>query len=534
VDYDFERLIDAALAAYWQREPVTASFGGEAGFDDLLPRADAGAESDECRVIDELAGRLAALVVPDDPVARIEARHLAAYCTSARTAYARRARYRNPAWYTGESAFGLIALLLAPVDAAPGPALGARVRAIPTFLADGIARLRDVPIPAAWTARAQTELGALVRLLRQALPLHPTANTAGVTEADIAAVFDACTRFAGAIAQADAADAACGEAHLALIIGSVHGLSESPRALERRAAAAFEEVGAALERQARERDPARTWREQIAHLADLGPGNGDVVAGYREWHQRALRDAAQLVTPASDYELTFAPLPPWARPIAADLYFLFYRSPPARQAGSGSTYWVAPAHGTLGEIRRAHNTAAVKLVHAVHHGSIGHHTQNARARAAGSRFARMAGTDGASAVALLASGTLAEGWACYAEDLMAEIPDFYTRGEELQLAYFELRNIASMLADIRFHTGAYTLDEMRRFYRDDVAFAPARVDSETTRNAMFPGSRLMYWSGSQQIKALRRACGLPAKAFHDKLLSFGAAPVAWLAEEFAR
>ena len=407
--------------------------------------------------------------------------------------------------------------------------------------------LKDVAIPAAWILRAQTEVRALERLLRTGLPLHSLGTT--VDERLLTAVFAACDRFAvllgGHSASTSASDelnasdapdtsAACGADHLAFVLRTVHGLSETPAELERRAARAFDAALDALATLARQRDPSRTWREQLAAVGEEGPAAHDVLGTYAHWHERALRDAAHLVTPAADYGLTFAPLPDWARPVANDLYFLFYRSPAARRPGNGSTYWVAPPHGSPAAVRRAHDTAAVKLVHAVHHGSIGHHTQNARARAARSRFARIAGTDGASGLTLLAAGTLVEGWACYAEDILAAVPDFYSDAEVLQLAYFELRNIASCLADLRFHTGTYTLDQMRAFYRDEANFAPARIDAETTRNSMFPGSRVMYWCGTQQIAALRRTSTLSAKAFHDELLAFGSAPVAWIAEELAR
>jgi uncharacterized protein (DUF885 family) len=171
------------------------------------------------------------------------------------------------------------------------------------------------------------------------------------------------------------------------------------------------------------------------------------------------------------------------------------------------------------------------MTHAVHHGSIGHHTQNARARSARSRVARLAGTDGAMGIAMLASGTMVEGWACYAGTLLAEVPGFYTPLETVALAYDVYRNVACCLADIRLHTGVWTLDAMRAFYRDEVGFAAARIVPETTRNAMFPGSRIMYWTGTQAIVALRRRSGLDAKRFHDTLLGFGSAPIRFIADE---
>ena len=143
----------------------------------------------------------------------------------------------------------------------------------------------------------------------------------------------------------------------------------------------------------------------------------------------------------------------------------------------------------------------------------------------------MAGTDCASGIALLGAGTMVEGWACYAEDLLAEAPGFYTPAEELLLLQFERRNAASCIVDIRMHLGEWTLDEARAFYRDRAHFAPARIWAETTRNAMFPASRLMYWLGTETIKALRAELNLDPKTFHDALLAHGHAPATVVADE---
>jgi uncharacterized protein (DUF885 family) len=132
---------------------------------------------------------------------------------------------------------------------------------------------------------------------------------------------------------------------------------------------------------------------------------------------------------------------------------------------------------------------------------------------------------------MLAGGTMAEGWATYVGSLLADAPGFYTPAEHVALAYDRVRSIATCLADVRLHTRAWTIDEMRAFYRDEVAFGAGRLVSETTRNAIFPGSRVMYWTGMEQIVALRARCGLDAKTFHDRLLSFGAAPISFIADE---
>ena len=52
---------------------------------------------------------------------------------------------------------------------------------------------------------------------------------------------------------------------------------------------------------------------------------------------------------------------------------------------------------------------------------------------------------------------------------------------------------------------------------------------------MFPGAAVMYWLGTRDLHALRRACQVRAgeafslRAFHDRVLSHGAIPVPLIA-----
>ena len=254
---------------------------------------------------------------------------------------------------------------------------------------------------------------------------------------------------------------------------------------------------------------------------------------YLLWEVSAVAEGAAFVTPAQEYDLDYRWMPPCFRKVSQALYFLFYRSPPALDAGEGSVYWVTPPGDDEAAFLAANATATVKTIHAVHHGSIGHHTQNTRARNAKSRLARLAGTDCAWGLAFLGAGTLIEGWACYVEDLLMEAHGFYTPTEILLLKQFERRNAASVLVDIKLHLGDWSLDEAMAFYRE-AGFAPSRVEGEVVRNSMLPGSRLMYWYGVEGIKALRRRWSGELIEFHDTLLSFGHVPLAWIGQEMDR
>ncbi|CDP53894.1 hypothetical protein [Devosia sp. DBB001] len=381
--------------------------------------------------------------------------------------------------------------------------------------------------------RARREALAMAVFLREDIALHddysPDWDNA---RNDAAAAFES---FAVAIADLPDADPACGEELLTLIMKRQHGLGLSPAEAVEQARAAFDRMGEELVSMANAIDKDRSWQDIVSGLGKIGPRNAEeAFASYGGIDMDARAAAAGLVTPAVEYGLDYRWMSPCFRRISQSLYFLFYRSPPGLDAGQGSVYWITPPGDDEAAFLAANNTATVKTIHSVHHGGVGHHTQNARARAAQSRLARIAGTDCALGLAFLGSGTLIEGWACYVEDLLMEAPGFYSPEEEILLKQYERRNAASVLVDINLHLGRWTQEQAVAFYRDEAGFAPSRVEGEVVRNSMLPGSRLMYWLGVEGIKTLRRRWKSDTLSFHDTLLSYGHVPLAWIAEEMDR
>jgi hypothetical protein len=524
---------EALLAHHLAFRPVDATFMGIGGHDDRLPDASASAAAAERAALNALAARIAAEPEPGDLGARIDRRLVAAQVAVAASALDHHPRFANPAWFTGEAAFGVIGLLLPQSAPTRRAAVLARLTALPDFLADGRSRLAGLTIPAAWVRRAEREATAMARFLRAEIRLHADWDGAWATPAEAAA--EAFEAFGASLSAHPDRPSACGEAHLRTLMADGHGLSLSPAEAVARAEAAFERMTGELEAMAARIDPNRSWSEQIAALAtDTAPSPDAVIDTYRAWDDRAGRDGAGLVTIERDYGLDYRWLDPCFAQVSKSLYFLSYRSPPAAAPGSGGVYWVAPPEGDGEACVRANPASAVKVIHAVHHGSVGHHTQNARARTAASPLARLAGTDGALGLAFVSSGSMVEGWACYVQDLMAEAPGFYTPAETLLLKQMERRNAASVLVDIRLATGEWSPRQAMAFYRDEAGFAPARVEAEVTRNTMLPGTRLMYWLGIEQIRRLRARWRGDTRAFHDTLIGFGHIPVAWAGEEMAR
>ncbi len=524
------RFLDHYLAFH----PVDGTFMGQREYDALLPRADRMAATDEAREIALLEA--AAAQAPQTTVAeRLDQRIAVGELALAAAALAERPRFANPAWYSGEACFAILGLLLpqsAPLDAG---AVTRRLTALPDFLADARARLAEAgAAPAGWVARARREAAILADFLTDDLHQVPGGTPAWRAPAELAAA--AVTEFAQSLGGLADRNPAAGAGHLELVMHQIHGVTAGADATLAAARAAFDRLSEELIEDAARLTPGLSWQEAIADLSTIVPPADGVLAAYRDWHERAaaLADAAGLVTPAREYGLDYRLLDGPFRRVAPETYFLFYRSPPALRPGSGSVYWVMPPGEDMAGYLRGQNIATLKTTHTVHHGSIGHHTQNARARAAPGLLGRIAGTDCASGVALLSAGTMVEGWACYAEDLLREAGGFYSGAELLLLKQNERRNAASVLVDIHLHRGEWSLKDAERFYRDEAGFPAQRVAAEVARNSMFPGSRLMYWVGVEAIKALRRASSRGARQFHDTLLSYGHVPVAAAAAEMAR
>ncbi|WP_407543409.1 hypothetical protein Q0M94_26400 (plasmid) [Deinococcus radiomollis] len=63
------------------------------------------------------------------------------------------------------------------------------------------------------------------------------------------------------------------------------------------------------------------------------------------------------------------------------------------------------------------------------------------------------------------------------------------------------------------------------------ASRPSRVWAETTRNSIYPATRLMYWLSTRVILELRAELNLSPQHFHDQLLSYGGVPMMLIAQD---
>jgi uncharacterized protein (DUF885 family) len=127
-------------------------------------------------------------------------------------------------------------------------------------------------------------------------------------------------------------------------------------------------------------------------------------------------------------------------------------------------------------------------------------------------------------------GTMAEGWACYATDVMDEV-GFLTPDESLSQQHTRARLAARAVVDLGLHEGSMSFEEAVTLYRDRVGMPPEAARGEACKNSMFPGTALMYYLGTDGLHRLRAAraraegAAFNLRRFHDRVLSFGAIPV---------
>ena len=134
----------------------------------------------------------------------------------------------------------------------------------------------------------------------------------------------------------------------------------------------------------------------------------------------------------------------------------------------------------------------------------------------------------------------AEGWALYAEDLMAELGYLDDPGDMMGMLDMQRMRAARVVFDIGLHCGfrapaewgsqVWSAVSGRAFLREHLPISEAQLEFELTRYLGWPGQAPSYKVGQrvfQQIRAEReqaaRSAGqeLDLKAFHTELLQLG-------------
>ncbi|MFN8472564.1 MAG: DUF885 domain-containing protein [Anaerolineae bacterium] len=542
--------LDDFFASYYRHRPVNATFIGVHAHDDRLPDF---SPSGIAAMRSDMQQLLARLGAPDADGAPsptdVRDRQVAAGFLEIQLAELDGAHFQNgnPALYTAEAIFSVIALFLR--DFAPLPervqSAVARMEAIPAFLTQARANVREAPQE--WTNKALRECIGARAFFGQGIDI--IAQEAGTDGPQLRAAADtALAAFAEhqRYLQEDLLPChidgyAVGGAVFDLYMRQGHFVDMDGEAVAAYAERRFAEIAAELDDAARRLRPDGDWRVLLAELPKDHPSaTGYLDAFGTVWNGcKKLAEAANLVT-WPDYPLQYTPVPDAFRACSPCLYFLPYRSPAPFDPPGVYSYLVPPIGPDLlveeQEARlRATNHSVIKLNHVVHHGALGHHVQNYNAYHGASRVGQIAAVDCASRIAMFCGGTMAEGWACYATDLMGEV-GFYTPLEELSQLHSSLRQAARAVVDPNLHLGRFSFDDAVAFYTERVGMPSDAARAEVVKNSMFPGAAVMYLVGTDAIHALRREVAaregdaFSLRRFHDTFLSYGSIPVALIAQ----
>ncbi len=541
--------LDDFFAAYYRRRPVNATFIGVHDHPATLPDLSERALGDTVTEMQELLRRLPA--PPREPLGSAQStdRALAAGFLEIQLWEYGSTHFQrgNPSFYTGEAIFGVLSHFLmrsAPPAERVAAATG-RLQAVPDLLTQAKANVHAAP--AAWTERALRECTGATAFLTSgvdALVRDERAGTPAFAEAAraAAAAFDDLRSYlTNELMRHDTGRYACGAEAFALLLRRGHFFERDADEIARWAEDEMREAEADLEAHAAEAG-ATTWRGALALLADHHPSAAGYYRRFDEVRDecRAEVERHRLITWV-DRPVRFVPQPAWAREAAPYLYFLPYRSPPSFGAPAQHDYLVAPIDAATpadraGRILREQNDSVIKLNHVVHHGSVGHHFQNWHASSAASRIGRVAAVDCASRLAFFCAGTMAEGWATYATQLLAET-DLLSPLERMSARHGRLRAAARAFVDVRLHEGRLSLGDAARLYEERVGMSAAAARSEAVKNSMFPGAGLIYLAGSDLIRrlrdrvAVRQGSAFELRTFHDRLLKQGSLPIALITQE---
>ena len=136
---------------------------------------------------------------------------------------------------------------------------------------------------------------------------------------------------------------------------------------------------------------------------------------------------------------------------------------------------------------------------------------------------------------ILGNGAMVEGWAVYSERMMLE--NGYGNNEpEMWLMYYKwnLRSTCNTILDISVHSGDMTKEQAMNLLMNEAFQQQTEAENKWRRVSLTSVQLCSYFTGYTEIYDLReeqkKALGhkFDLKAFHEKFLSYGSAPVQYI------
>ncbi len=266
------------------------------------------------------------------------------------------------------------------------------------------------------------------------------------------------------------------------------------------------------------RDPKSVVREVLDKLADSHPDNETIV-------DKARHSLDQVTRFTREHELVTVPeepiriivMPEFQRGVA-----VAYCDSPGPLEAHGETFYAispTPADWPADRVRsffREYNDYMLQEL-TIHESTPGHYLQIAHSN----RFRAPTRIR-----AVFSSGTFVEGWATYAEQLMAE-KGFGGPSVKMQQLKMRLRLIINAIIDQQVHAGGMGREEAMDLMMNEGFQEEGEAAGKWRRACLTSAQLSTYYVGNREINAIREAYEArhgplkDFKAFHDRMLSFG-------------
>ncbi|MGH9104033.1 MAG: DUF885 domain-containing protein [Acidimicrobiales bacterium] len=535
-----DALLDSWMRQELDAEPVTASGLGLVEHDGRLPDRSAGSWQLREQRDRECVARLEA--VADEGLSidqRIDRDALIAALSGREVLAGWQEWRRDPGLYTEPGLMGVFVLFahgLRPLPELVGAAT-ARLAGVGELLSQGRANL-DAGLAHPMLLRravAQARAGASYC---HALPSQVGGD--GTPElADAAGA--AAESFAGFAEHLDdlasraTGEWAIGEQRYTDLLRRRELLVEDAARLSESGAAAWEEIGAAMEelagRAARAAGldpeslppgPARTrWSAVLAALNDDHAGDFDeLLVEYTAATRRARSFLVEndVVTLPPGEECEVEPAPGFRRAILA---VASYMAPPAFGASRAGRFFVPFPPGGIppeevAQRLRTNSRASIPTI-TTHETYPGHHWHLSTAQSGGRRIRQLVRTP-----------YFSEGWALFAERVMAS--HGYFEDPRHHLAHLDARlfRAARIVVDVGLHTGELSVEAAVEHMVRRANLSPSTARAEVTRYCAWPTQAASYLTGALEIERLSQrwlAEGRGSlKGFCDRLAATGSLP----------
>ncbi|MCP2170252.1 Uncharacterized conserved protein, DUF885 familyt [Goodfellowiella coeruleoviolacea] len=433
-----------------------------------------------------------------------------------------------------------------------------RLRPEPELVASAEARLAEVPGVLAECRRNLDPDLAAPLLVRRALDQARTARgfltrTLPAEVADerlrarlaaaaepAAEAFDELVGFLTDFATRARGDWRMGERLYSTLLTERELLGYDAAELHRRGVAAYEELDQRMRELAArlprtsDREPT-DWHRAMADLQDDHPPTLEAMrAEYAATAERARAFLVEhgLVTLAEGEQCRVVPAPVFQRPMLAVPAYL--APPPLAPASRVGHFFVPyPPDGHTEEQVRARlrgNSRSQLVTIAVHEAYPGHHWH----------LSWLAGNP-RTVRKVFRTPYFSEGWALYAEQLLAEHGFFTDLGQQLGHLEARIFRAARIVVDTALHCGDMTVEQAEAHMSGKASLPPETAAAEVSRYCAWPTQAPAYLTGALEINQIRadylaanagsrapggdRGGNAVLRSFHDTIAGSGALPL---------